>query len=226
MTTKTLTFYTTGESLTNLLRDLIQSGEFKKVNQILLEQLPLNEVKAFYEGKSTFTYEVSDKQGDVVRGVKSDLLLKPEVYDELRSIARDLYNDLQIPIQIEFVVDKNDKLYIVQLRELKNHFEKTAILSRPEASEVIVNGQTFSKGHEKVKVEDILIIDSDGESKLLLGKKALIVKSDVQFSHLLALSKALEIPSIFNTGEVDLSGYDEVDFCAYNKEAWIGKITE
>jgi hypothetical protein len=84
-------------------------------------------------------------------------------------------------------------------------------------------GKTFSKGRGTINVKDILVIDSDGESELLLGKKALIVKEDVEFSHILALSKALRIPSIYGTGDVDLPSEGDVDFIAYNKTGWIEK---
>lgn len=69
-----------------------------------------------------------------------------------------------------------------------------------------------------------MIVDSDGVSELLIGKKALIVQGDVEFSHLLALSKALKIPSMYSTGKVDLSKYSKVKFISYNYEAWIESI--
>jgi hypothetical protein len=72
-------------------------------------------------------------------------------------------------------------------------------------------------------LEDILVVESDAESKELIGKKALIVKSNVEFSHILALSKTLCIPSMFATGELDLNVLEgkNLNFCAKNKSAFI-----
>lgn len=167
-----------------------------------------------------FRFQVSSNQGDIVQGKKGNTILEYETENKLRRLVKELYKDIERPLQIEFVVTPEQEIYIVQLRLLKNHFEKTVIIHRPNSG-VVADGFTFSKGHEEVKVEDILIVESDGGSELLLGKKALIVESNVEFSHLLALSKALGIPSIYNTGKVDLTGIEKVDFVAYNKEAWI-----
>lgn len=116
---------------------------------------------------------------------------------------------------------KDDTVWIVQLRILENNAEETVILNKPE--ETLIIGKTFSKGIIEVDTDKILILDSDGDSELLLGKEALIVKEDVEFSHILALSKALRIPSIFATGDFELPE-GKVRFTAYNKEAWITLI--
>ena len=56
---------------------------------------------------------------------------------------------------------------------------------------------------------------------ILKNKKALIVESMVEFSHILALSKALRIPSIYGTGPVDLSKYQNVSFSAITKHGYV-----
>lgn len=178
-----------------------------------------NGVAHYYE--KDFKYQVSDNQGDIVKGVQSNQSLNLNHYDELRKICSLLSNDMKQPIQVEFVIH-NDKVFIVQLRILENHYEETVIIHPP--SNTIVHGETFSKGNEEIDVEDILIVESDGISELLVGKKALIVESNVEFSHLLALSKVLRIPSMFNTGKIDFKETKKVKFTAYNKEAWISEI--
>lgn len=178
-----------------------------------------NGVAHYYEKE--FKYQVSTNQGDIVKGIQSNQSLDPRHYDELRKICSLLSNDMKQPIQVEFVIHK-DKVFIVQLRILENHYDKTVQMNPP--SNIIVNGETFSKGNEEVDVKDILIVESDGASELLIGKKALIVESNVEFSHLLALSKALRIPSMFNTGKVNFQGAEKVKFTAYNREAWVSEI--
>jgi hypothetical protein len=44
----------------------------------------------------------------------------------------------------------------------------------------------------------------DCSSEMLISKKALIVENHTNFSHILALSKALNIPSIYRTGKIIL----------------------
>ncbi len=57
----------------------------------------------------------------------------------------------------------------------------------------------------------MLIIDSDCESSEVIGKKALIVREDVEFSHALAMSFSLKIPSIYGVGDVELPNEFEID---------------
>jgi len=165
-----------------------------------------------------FDYKISSVQGDIVKGKTSNDKLKPKLVQELKKIAKSIGDDLDQSIQLEFVVN-DEKIYIVQLRILKNNYENTVIIHMPK--DVIVTGKTFSKGTIKVDVNDILVVQSDSDSKDLLGKKALIVKDDVQFSHALALSKALLIPSMYATGDFELPKSGKVNFVAYNKESWI-----
>ena len=74
----------------------------------------------------------------------------------------------------------------------------------------LVIGRTFCSPEYSTNIEvalkDILIVEQDCASEMLLGKKALIVENDTNFSHILALSKALRIPSMYATGKVRLEG--------------------
>ncbi len=189
-----------------------------------------NELHYFYqeflEGKNgvcsiinkKFQYAVSSKQHEIVQGKISLEKLDDNEFEELESICKYIYDDIDEDLQFEFVIS-NCKVYIVQMRRLENSFERTILFGKPE--NVIAEGITFSKGRVVCKPDDILIIDSDCKPELLLNKKALVVKSHVQFSHILALSQSLKIPSLFNTGEIDLSKYDEVEFRADNETGYI-----
>jgi hypothetical protein len=192
-----------------------------------------NELHAFYQeyiegyngvfhyDNDGFRYDVSINQGDIVKGKKGNANVSETAIRKLEAFGKDLFADFERPIQVEFVIHSDD-FTVVQLRLLQNNAERTVRVSRPEECYVI--GKTFSKGTIEVDVNNILILQSDGDSKLLLGKEALIIKDDVEFSHILALSKALKIPSIFATGEFQLPSEGKVKFYAYNEEAWITKI--
>ena len=213
----------------HLMRNFIEH-EFEKVKDLRAEnelhwffqeylEGP-NGVAHYYE-KGDFEYAISERQGDVVKGKIGATSLTNDQYDSLRKIASMLFSDLGKPIQLEFVVH-NDEVYIVQLRILENNPETTVLAGQP--SNVLYQGRTFSRGSIEVNVKDILIVDSEADSKELLGKKALIVRESPNFSHILALSKALKIPSMYAVGNIDLSDYDRINFVAYNKEAYICKL--
>jgi len=165
-----------------------------------------------------FSYSVSENQGDIVKGKASDLKLSAKIRKELQQLALELAEDLRKSIQLEFVVSDN-KIYIVQLRILQNEPEETVRLAIPDKR--ICLGKTFSYGNIEVNIKDILVVENDGDSSLLLGKKALIVTNEVEFSHLLAASKALKIPSMYATGKIDFGKRKKVTFMAYNEKAWI-----
>ena len=175
----------------------------------------------FHYDRDGFRYDISENRGDIVQGKKGKAFVSDTALRKLEKIGAEFYKDFDRPVQVEFVIQSDD-VFIVQLRILENNAETTAILRKPE--ETLVEGKTFSKGEIEVDIENILILDSDGDSELLLGKEALIVKEDVEFSHILALSKALRIPSIYATGDLQLPTSGKVKFTAYNKEAWITKI--
>lgn len=195
--------------------------------------IPKNELHYFYQeylegsngvfhcDRDGFRYDISENRGDIVQGKKGKSFISDTAIRTLEKFGTQLYKDFDCPIQVEFVI-QNDTAYIVQLRLLENNAEITVILTKPE--ETLVTGKTFSKGTPEVDVDKILILDSDGDSELLLGKEALIIKEDVEFSHILALSKALRIPSIYATGDIELPISGKVKFTAYNTEGWITKL--
>lgn len=175
-----------------------------------------NGVAHYLKGEE-FNYSVSSTRGDIVSGKKSTRTLPIDVIKKLSKICSNLYKKLDSDIQVEFVIS-DDKVYIVQLRILENPYERAVQIGKPENT--IYTGRTFSKGTiEDVKKEDILVVHEDAQSELLLGKKALIVESDTEFSHILALSKSLGIPSIYATGKVRLPNV--VNIVAFNKEGFI-----
>ena len=170
-----------------------------------------------------FSYQMSSVQGDVVNGKVSTERLSPELEAELTEIATKLFKEIQDDgIQLEFV-SHNDTIYIVQLRLLENEFEKG--LGEHTPSEYLCKGLTFSKGRggDEYDVKDILIVSEDAKSEELIGKKALIVETNVEFSHILALAKSLRIPAMYGTGKVDFKGNTKVSFRAVTKYAYCCK---
>lgn len=180
-----------------------------------------------------FTYAYSNGQGDIVKGIKSNTKISEEKEIELHQIAKELANDLNNPVQLEFVLSESNVLYIVQLRTLKNNPSDYGFKHQPRGK-VLVTGTTFSTGLEytpntnDITADDILIVSEDADSSDLLGKKALIVESDMEFSHILALSKALGIPSLYNTGPVDVSQLQgkKLYFCANNIKGWVEVVDD
>lgn len=145
-----------------------------------------------------FTYDCSETRGDIVDGKKGTIKLEFEPEYELKMILEKLHKDLGKDIQVEFVVS-NNKLYIVQLRTLENSWNDFS--TTVDKEKIIVSGKSFSMDVESnLTKDDILIIDDDCESEMVIGKKALIVRNDTEFSHALALSFALKIPSIYAVG--------------------------
>ena len=219
------------ESVFNITENSISEIEatFEKYKDVRKE----NELHYFYQeyiegangvfhcDRQGFRYDISENRGDIVQGKKGKAFISDTAIRNLEKFGLQLYKDFDCPIQVEFVI-QNDTAYIVQLRLLENNAEITVILTKPE--ETLVTGKTFSKGTPEVNVDKILILDSDGDSELLLGKEALIIKEDVEFSHILALSKTLRIPSIYATGDIELPTSGKVKFTAYNKEGWITKL--
>lgn len=198
-------------------KDVIKGNELHYFYQEYLEGQ--NGVCHCYDD-NTFTYDLSEDRGSIVAGIKGNKTLNAKLLNELKTIAQRLQKDLKKSIQIEFVIHNNE-LYVVQLRLLKNDPEKTVGIPKPDSNNIIATGITFSKGVIKTNIKDVLIVDSDTDSKELLNKKALIVRNNVDFSHVLALSKALEIPSIYAIGDVVLPKNGTIKIIAFNKEAYI-----
>jgi hypothetical protein len=61
-------------------------------------------------------------------------------------------------------------------------------------------------------------VEQDCSSEMLISKKALIVENHTNFSHILALSKALNIPSIYRTGKIILGGKTSLDLTQSTKQ--------
>lgn len=196
-------------------KDLRQDNEFNIFFQEFIEGT--NGV--CHRSRDGFSYAIGDEQGDVVAGKTANKRLPRHVETSLRKIADEIFVDMEVSFQLEFVVTPNDEVYIVQFRKLENEHERTVIGRVPTG--VIVKGRTFSKGElDNLTEEDVLIVEEDADSKALIGKKALIVKSNVEFSHILALSKALRIPSIYATGNFKLPK-GKFKMTAFNSDGYI-----
>lgn len=177
----------------------------------------------FHYDEEGFRYDISENRGDIVQGKIGNAHISETAIRKLKSLGELFYKDFENPIQVEFVI-KGDDVWVVQLRILDNNAERTVRLSVPD--EYLGIGKTFSKGSIEVDVDKILVIESDCDSEQILDKEALIVKNNVEFSHILALSKALRIPSIYGTGDIELPTEGKVKFVAYNEQGWILKYNQ
>lgn len=169
----------------------------------------------------------STVQGDIVIGKGINYQVGEKHSETLRILSRDIANTFKKDVQLEFVITKEDELIIVQFRcldsapdlisnhsveDIKNSYIKGVSFSSPKYSSVI-----------DVLGKDILVVELDSGSEALLDKKALIVTNNTNFSHILALSKALGIPSIYNTGSVDI---DPEQLYEFNSEYVVGLINK
>jgi hypothetical protein len=169
-----------------------------------------------------FSYQVSSEQGAVVGGKRSTEQLSEEHLATAKQWALQLADELEVDgIQIEFVVDEHGPCF-VQLRLLENEFEKG--LGGGAPGNAFIRGKSFSNGRLEVSPDEILVVKEDADSHELIGKKALIVEGDVEFSHILALSKALRIPSMYATGPVDFGGRERFNFSTRLFEAYCNDV--
>ncbi len=184
-------------------KDVLKENELHIFYQEYLEGV--NGV-CHYRGKGYFEYQASNNRGDVVNGSKTSIGVSNEIYDKLREISRNLFNDLNSPIQLEFVITEDNTLYIVQLRTLETpDIERVDVDLNDYKDKIIGLGKTFSTGlnwdfsgaNNILSKEDVLIVDNDCDSEELIGKKALIVTNNVEFSHILAFSQVKKIPSLY-----------------------------
>lgn len=175
--------------------------------------IPHNALHYFYQehldgdnGVCHFDFEgfrcaVSRERGAIVAGKKGDIEVRDIYQEQLKTIAEKIYNYFSfreyVTIQLEFVITSKG-LYIVQLRVI----EAEISIEKPKYADdkkLLATGRTFYMYYNSkitLKTSEILIITSDVPSHTLIGKKALIVVNQDEFSHTLALSVALKIPSI------------------------------
>lgn len=169
-----------------------------------------NGVCNYMNGK--FDYSCSTERGDIVLGKKGNVELSYKDGKQLEVICSTLSEELKQNIQLEFVIS-TDGIYVVQLKlfgSTDNPNYRGNLLVTKENT--LFTGKSFYRTNTRnLKKEDVLIIDSDCESKELIGKKGLIVRDDVQFSHALALSFSLHIPSVYDVGDVEIPDVFRID---------------
>ncbi len=201
------------ESEFKIYENLVVNNKFNYFCQEVIDGM--NGV-ANYDGK-IFHIAISDIRGESVGG-KIGVEVPNVVKFYIENILKELYKDFRQTTQIEFVFDGFD-VYIVQLRTFWEH-EIDMTIEIPEDS---IKGNAFTRGECETTLEKCLVIESDFneiiESKDLIGKDALIVKDNVSYSHALALSKSLRIPSIFGIGDVKLG--NKIYINTKGKEAFI-----
>jgi hypothetical protein len=203
----------------------------------VLNCIKTKEVSAGYsrEYANLMEYDIriacSPVQGDIVSGKKSSFEISLDDQSTLRKIARELATTFEEDIQLEFVRVAEGDIRIVQFRTLKGSPQVNFEPQDTELKKAIVVGKTFCKPYytacgDEVNTNDILVVEEDCESEALLGKKALIVEMDTNFSHILALSKALNIPSLYGTGKVDLPENKQVWFSTEYATGYVKLIGE
>ncbi len=201
-------------------KDLIPKNELHYFYQQYIEG---GNGVSLYEDKSVFSYDMSSNRGDIVQGKEGLTILSPENYDRLRKLSSEIFEHVKKPVQLEFVVDESDTLYIVQLRLIQNFKkEKTVALATPR--DAVYLGNSFTAGKVKCDADDVLIVDSEAESEALIGKKALLVRENPKFSHILALSASLGIPSMTGV-RIDLLEKGEYYIDTQREEGYIQKIS-
>jgi hypothetical protein len=162
-------------------------------------------------------------QGNIVGGNKGDIEIKSEHKEIIENLCKQIASDLVADVQLEFAISESENtVYIVQLRIFPTPL---STYSNEPPADAIITGKTFSRvvlnGLTVLPIEDILVVKEDCASEKLLGKKALVVEADISFSHILALSKALKIPSIYATGPVAFGTLTEVEFNTRNTLGYI-----
>jgi hypothetical protein len=172
-----------------------------------------------------FDYACSETRGDIVQGKAGSVTLTYDQEQELETIAKILFDDLEKEVQLEFVIS-GDKIYIVQLKVLsdakRESYRGNTMIDKDD---IIVTGKSFYPTEKYgIKKENALIIDSDCDSSEVIGKEAVIVREDVSFSHALALSNTLKIPSIYAVGDVEIP--DEFSIDTYYAEGYILRNVE
>ena len=208
-------FDITDNSVNEILSDFEQYKDVIKGNKIhWFYQEYLEGVNGVCNYMGTeFNYSCSTNRGDIVSGKKGNHKITNSEETYLNETAKKISDDLKRNIQLEFVITDNGDIYIVQLKvmgrsEPTNYRGMKLIIK----DDIITTGKSFYRTNKYgIKLKDALVIDSDCESKELIGKEVLIVRDDVQFSHALALSYSLAIPSIYAVGDVELPEIFSID---------------
>lgn len=157
------------------------------------------------KGKASFA--ISDNRGDVVNGKETEAIHLSD-RAKLQPIAELFFAEFKSSLQCEFVI-VDETVYVVQLRLMKPQARDIICQINDENksyyqdfNRIYLRGKAFCIGSVKAKSSEILVVKDDCDSSELIGKKALIVEADTEFSHILALSKNLGIPSMSAVGEV------------------------
>tara|TARA_R110000851_G_scaffold47424_1_gene114997 strand:- start:576 stop:2225 length:1650 start_codon:yes stop_codon:yes gene_type:complete len=192
-----------------LYKDVVKGNKLHFFYQEYIEGV--NGVCNFFDNK--FNWSCSTNRGDVVLGKKGNHQLLDTEQAYLFKLCEKISGELKKNVQLEFVVTDSGEIYIVQLKtmgdaERTNYRGMQLIIEE----EIITTGKSFYGTNAfGLKRDEVLVIDSDCESKDLIGKKALIVRDDVQFSHALALSYTMRIPSIYAVGDIELPEVFSID---------------
>ncbi len=154
-------------------------------------------------------------RGQIVGGAKGEQL-PSTIHNKIEQLVTDIHNKMKCDIQLEFVVDKDNKVWIVQFRVFKNkdlYYNLDKLNYKPFCGEM--------KGKVTVGV-DCLYIPSGEAEKInpieALDKSLVIVTDDIEFCHLLCFCKVNNIPAIYAYNE-PLQNGDVVyfDYSNFNK---------
>jgi hypothetical protein len=160
---------------------------------------------AHYTTDRVFSYDLSNKNYDVVEGKSGGERLSANVEKELELMMHELHVDFgfNYDIQLEFCVNEKGEIVVLQFRTFEVEKEEIKI---PEINgEILCEGIAFNQGVvENIYGKEILVVDQDATPSQLIGKKALVVTGDGQYSHVLSLSRVMNIPSIYKTGNVEV----------------------
>ncbi|BAV39209.1 hypothetical protein BPT24_084 [Tenacibaculum phage pT24] len=167
-----------------------------------------------YDGK--FDIAISDKRDDIVGGKVSEIKVSKLVSDYIERLIMELSKDFESDVQIEFCFD-GFNIHILQLR-----VTSTQSIKDVKVPSDAILGTSHCRGSNMAIPEKVLVIDSECESKELIDKEILIVRENVVFSHILALSKSLNIPSIYGVGkDFDLEGVELVKINTLGKQGFV-----
>lgn len=199
--------------------DYSETKNFKNFNQFhyFFQEFVEGKTGVAHYSDKGFSYALSDKNYDIVNGVDGEEKLSAENEARLESVLKEIYLDYSKDylIQIEFCINNENDIVYLQFRSFK---EEKNIQVPTIVGQTICEGKSFCKGViEQLYGSDILVVDSDCEIRKLFTHKALIVTGDLEFSHVLAMSRQLNIPSIFATGQIEIDDSATYAFISADK---------